>query len=74
MPTVLASDTIEALAMLLFKRDHPERAWRARTADVFIHGAGFYASAEERKLYKAFARGRLYEDTGAGEFGRRRTN
>lgn len=61
MPSTKTADPVEELAINIFKRDHPQRSWRMRAPDVFRFGSDMFATAEERRLYCAFARGRLEE-------------
>lgn len=57
-------DPVEELAIDIFKRDHPHRIWRTRSSSVFGSDAETLATAEERRLYSAFARTRLAEAAG----------
>ena len=50
-------DQVESLAMNLFRRDHPDRPWSLSVAPEPEAGA----SAEERSLYRCFARAQLAE-------------
>ncbi|HVI30319.1 hypothetical protein [Hansschlegelia sp.] len=50
-------DPVESLAMNLFSRDHPDRPWSQYDAAE----SETQASAEERSLYRCFARAQLAE-------------
>ncbi|GLK67682.1 hypothetical protein GCM10008179_13200 [Hansschlegelia plantiphila] len=52
----IRTDRAEALAMNLFRRDHPERSWRPGLQDRSRAEA---ATFEERALYRSFAEAQL---------------